>query len=112
MLDKFLLMKKDYGPIGTMVVTENSKMVTLKEGLDGWFDKPAEWYYQYQAGQRVFKDREVDEFINNQVTPSNRQNICDFLEAAGLKEYDAYEFIKINMGHHANSPFYLEWDKS
>lgn len=107
-MKQYNLIHEKNGIIGKFTLDGDKKTVELIDGLDGWLDKPADWYYEYLRGQRVFTGRDVDRFINDRVFPSNRQTIDGILKSLGMTEYDALEIFLKTSGKHVNDPFYIE----
>ena len=59
----------------------------LIDGLT-FFETPIDFWPGYLKGEREFGHKLTYAWMCDRVTPPGRQNIDDFLENAGLKEYD------------------------
>ncbi|MBR1453985.1 MAG: hypothetical protein IJ593_05015 [Lachnospiraceae bacterium] len=71
-------------------------------------DIPFDFWNEYNSGQRIIGHKEVKEWIDDRVVPAGRQNIDDFLEAAGLEEYDELGLFLYADGKHWRDNFRIE----
>jgi hypothetical protein len=107
MLEVLALYNKNNTAVGKVTKTDDSYTVELFDGFDS-VDVPFHFRNEYKTGIRVFKDRDVVDWILNRIIPKERQNINHILNELGMDKYDEWEMFKAYEGRTVRDHFYVK----
>lgn len=93
--------------IGEFAMTADHQdyQITLIDGLKEFVEMPADLYFGYLDGQRVFSGEPVKAWIYDRVVPAGRQNMPSILARYGLSEYTEIDMFLIAQGRSCRDKF-------